>query len=86
MLASEALSGGKRVLSADDKKKRRRLSQAKSKVKQFEAQVRRAELRLAFWRRRVAELQFEQRAVYQPPLWPVAEPADSNTEATPNRG
>ena len=62
------------MLSDDEKKQRRRLSRARSKVKQFEAQARRAEQRAAFWRRRVADIQFEQRAAYQPPLWPAAEP------------
>jgi len=61
------------VLSDDEKKQRRRLSRARAKVKQFEAQARRAELRAAFWRRRVADIQFEQRVAYQPPLWPAAE-------------
>ena len=72
------------MLSDDERKQRRRLSQAKSKVKQFEAKLRRAELRAAFWRRRVAELQFEQRAAYQPPLWPVSEPAGTDAKPTSN--
>lgn len=62
------------MLSNDEKTQRRRLSRARSKVRQFEAQARRAELRAAFWRRRVADIQFEQRAAYQPPLWPAVEP------------
>ena len=61
------------MLSEDERKQRRILSHAKSKVKQFEAQARRAESRAAFWRRRVADIQFEQIAVYQPPLWPAVE-------------
>jgi len=63
------------VSSDDEKKQRRRLGRARSKVRQFEAQARRAELRAAFWRRRVADIQFEQRAAYQPPLWPAVESA-----------
>lgn len=74
------------MLSEDERKQRRRLSQARSKVKEFEAKLRRAELRVAFWRRRVAELQFEQRAAYQPPLWPVTEPAGTDAEATTKMG
>jgi hypothetical protein len=74
------------VLSEDERKQRRRLSQARSKVKEFEAKLRRAELRVAFWRRRVADLQFEQRAVYQPPLWPVTERAGTDAEATTKMG
>jgi hypothetical protein len=69
------------VLSDDDRKRRRRLSQARSKVKQFETQARRAELRAAFWRRRVADIQFEQRAAYQPPLWPPEHSAGTKHEA-----
>jgi hypothetical protein len=74
------------VISEDERKQRRRLSQAKSKVKEFEARLRRAELRVAFWRRRVAELQFEQRAAYQPPLWPVTESSEADAKTTPNVG
>ncbi len=74
------------MLSDDERKQRRRLSQARSKVKEFESKLRRAELRVAFWRRRVAELQFEQRVVYQPPLWPLAEPAGTDAEATTKIG
>ena len=36
------------MLSEDERKQRRRLSQERSKVRQFEAQARRAELRAAF--------------------------------------
>ena len=64
----------------DERKRRRRLSQAKSKVKQFEAKAQRAELRALFWRRRVADLQFEQSATYQPPLWPPSLPVDALTD------
>jgi hypothetical protein len=60
------------VLTEDERKRRRRLSQAKAKVKQFEATARRAELKAAFWRRRLADLKFEQSATYQPPLWPTS--------------
>lgn len=73
--------GETEVLSDDDRKRRRRLSVAKSKVKQFEAQARRAEVRATFWRRRVADIQFEQRAAYQPPLWPAEEPVGTEPEA-----
>jgi hypothetical protein len=68
------------VLTEDERKRRRRLSQAKSKVKQFEAKARRAELKAAFWRRRLADLQFEQSATYQPPLWPSFLDLDALTE------
>lgn len=61
------------MLSDDKKKQRRLLIRAKSKVRQFESQALRAEQRAAFWRRRVADIQFEQRAAYQPPLWPAVE-------------
>ena len=61
------------MLSEDERKQRRRLSQAKAKVKHFEAMMERAERRAAFWRRRVADIQFEQKAIVQPPLWPVIE-------------
>ena len=59
------------MLSEDVRKRRRGLSRARSKVKKFAALARRAESRAAFWRRRVADIQFEQVAVYQPPLWPA---------------
>ena len=68
------------MLTEDERKRRRRLSQAKSKVKQFEAKARSAELRAAFWRRRLADLQFEQSATYQPPLWPSSLPLDALTD------
>ena len=61
------------MLSEEERKQRRRLSLAKAKVKQFEAKIQRAELRAAYWRRRVADIQFEQRAIVQPPLWPTVE-------------
>lgn len=73
------------MLSDDEKNQRRRLSRARSKVKQFEAQARRAEQRAAFWRRRVADIQFEQRAAYQPPLWPAAESDDAKTGRSDSR-
>jgi hypothetical protein len=73
------------VLSEDERKRRRRLSQAKSKVKQFEAKARRAELRAAFWRRRLADIRFEQSSAYQPPLWPTSRSADIQTDE-PVRG
>jgi hypothetical protein len=73
------------VLTEDERKRRRCLSQAKSKVRQFEAKAQRAELRAAFWRRRLADLQFEQSAIYQPPLWPSSLPVDAlNDEAICN--
>jgi len=75
-----SVTGRIQVLTEDERKQRRRLSQAKSKVKQFEAKAQRAELRAAFWRRRLADLQFEQRATYQPPLWPPAPPVDALTD------
>jgi hypothetical protein len=75
-----SVTGRIQVLTEDERKQRRRLSQAKSKVKQFEAKAQRAELRAAFWRRRLADLQFEQSATYQPPLWPPALPVDALTD------
>ena len=68
------------MLTEDERKQRRRLSQAKSKVKQFEAAARRAELKAAFWRRRLADLKFEQSTTYQPPLWPTSLHPDALTD------
>ena len=75
-----SVTGRIQVLTEDERKQRRRLSQAKSKVKQFEAKAQRAELRAAFWRRRLADLRFEQSATYPPPLWPPAPPVDALTD------
>jgi len=61
------------LLSEDERKQRRRLGQARAKVKHFESMMDRAERRAAFWRRRVADIQFEQKSIVQPPLWPVFE-------------
>ena len=69
------------MLSDQERKQRRRLSRAKAKVKEFEARARRAELRAAYWRRRVADLQFEQSAAYQAHLWPVGGGQERGQEA-----
>lgn len=70
------------MLSEDERKRRRRLSLAKAKVKQFEARIQRAELRAAYWRRRVADLQFEQLSIVQPPLWPAVDLSETQSVAT----
>ena len=72
------------MLSEEERKQRRRLSRAKAKVKQFEARARRAELRAAYWRRRVADLQFEQSAAYQAHLWPVDGRREAGAESAPS--
>jgi hypothetical protein len=47
----------------------RKLRHAKRKLKEAELKLTRAERGVALWRRKVADLTFEQKCIEQPPLW-----------------
>jgi hypothetical protein len=47
----------------------RKLRRAKRMLEKAERDLKAAERRLANWRRKVADLTFEQKCVEQPPLW-----------------
>jgi hypothetical protein len=47
----------------------RKLRRAKRKLAEAELKLKRAERGVAQWRRKVADLTFEQKCVEQPPLW-----------------
>jgi hypothetical protein len=81
----ESAWGVRSVLSDEERRQRRRLSRAKAKVKLFEARAKRAELRAAYWRRRVADLQFEQSAAFQAHLWPVDGGREASAAGPPSR-
>ncbi len=49
--------------------KSKRLARSEKKLKEAERVLKRAERSVALWRRKVADLAFEQKCIVQAPLW-----------------
>jgi hypothetical protein len=56
-------------MSQSQQNQSRKLHCAKRKLQAAELKLKRAERGVVLWRRKVADLTFEQRCIVQPPLW-----------------